>query len=343
MIIFTCGGTGGHITPALNIAGQLQSEFLFIGGNRLEKELLKDVPFMEITTSPRNPLLILKGIRQALRILKNKKPKAVFSTGGYVAFPVSIASIILRIPLVLLEQNSIPGRVNRFLSPFATLIFTGFPDFKKILPVKKTVCSGNPVASCAHLIRKKKNKVLVMGGSQGARKLNRTMLELLKLLPGEKLELIWLTGNKNYREIENELEKMPGLSVQGQGSYLFDDIKIQLLPFHSKVTDMLPDIKFAISRAGAMSIAELTAYEIPAIYVPYPHAADNHQFYNAAFVTQKKGGVLLEDKDLTAQTLYDSLKILMANYADFVHNLQVMNKTNALTVIMLELAKRGLN
>ncbi|MEK6556728.1 MAG: glycosyltransferase, partial [Candidatus Margulisiibacteriota bacterium] len=113
MIVFTCGGTGGHIAPAITLAQELPVDYLFIGGNRLEKKMLQGFPFVEIDSSAKNPVLILKGIFQSIRLLRIHHPTAVFSTGGYVSFPVSVAAILLRIPLLILEENSIPGRVTR--------------------------------------------------------------------------------------------------------------------------------------------------------------------------------------------------------------------------------------
>ncbi len=182
MIIFTCGGTGGHITPAIDIAKKIKTPHHFIGGNRLEKKMLKNYSFSEISTSRKNVFNILNGIFETIKIIKHKKPKAVFSTGGYVTLPVGIAAFLTRTPLILLEQNSIPGKTNLLLAKVAKLIFTGYPKTNKYFPKTKTIYSGNPVAESTTEVKKKK-KLLVAGGSQGANQLNEIFLNTLPLLP----------------------------------------------------------------------------------------------------------------------------------------------------------------
>ncbi len=336
MIVFTCGGTGGHIAPAITLAQELPVDYLFIGGNRLEKKMLQGFPFVEIDSSAKNPVLILKGIFQSIRLLRIHHPTAVFSTGGYVSFPVSVAAILLRIPLLILEENSIPGRVTRWLAPFAALIFCAYPAHK--LPAHKTVLSGNPVPRMALVPSLKRSRLLVMGGSQGASKLNELVLSALPLLTVLELDIIWLTGEKNYATITQKL-----LAYHHSGSsYSYDGLQIDIYPFYDPVTELLPSVKLCISRAGAMSISELTAAHVPTLYVPFPFAADNHQYYNALHVTTLNAGRLCVEADLTPVVLQNTLAEMMDQYAVYEKGLNAMNQESAVEVILKELAKRDL-
>ena len=339
MIVFTCGGTGGHISPAINLARNLQEEVLFIGGNRLEKEMLKGIyPFKEITVSRNNLLLIIKGLFQAIKILKETKPRFVFSTGGYVSFPVSLATVFLGIPLVLLEQNSVPGKVNKVLAFFATLIFTGFPKAQEFFPKNKTVYSGNPVPINTSSSIKARKLLLVVGGSQGARNMNNLVFDTLPYLSSLGLKVFWITGNKNFEEITN---KMKPFQV-AEGLYEVNGTVVDIKAFLNKVTDYMPEVKLAISRAGAMSIAELVAYEIPAVYIPYEYAAENHQFYNAEYVVKARGGVMLEESTGDGGKLFEMLGFLNSNYDAYKDELRKLGKINSVRIIIDKLKKERL-
>ncbi len=335
MIIFTCGGTGGHISPAINLAKNINSDYLFIGGNRLEKQMLADYPFLEITTSRNNPFLILKGLWQALRILKTKKPRAVFSTGGYVTVPVGLAAVLLKIPLILLEENSIPGKTNLFLAKFATLIFTGFPNANKYFKAAKTIYSGNPYMP--NTTKKIRNKIIVTGGSQGAQQLNLLVFYALSYIQELGLEIIWLTGKKNYPEIATLLKPY----YQSDNTYLFNKIKITLFDFLEDVPKILPEVKLAVSRAGAMSIAELTGYKVPALYIPYPFAAENHQYYNALHIQENQAGLLLNETEANPEIIGAAIMKLSNDYNRYSAQLEVLNKTQAIAIISQELKQRG--
>lgn len=339
MISFTCGGTGGHITPAISIANKLSVEYMFIGGNRIEKQLLQNYNFHEVTTSRKNVFKIIFGIFQAYKLLKRTKTSAVFSTGGYVTLPVGIASILAKIPLILLEQNSVPGKTNSILARFSSIIFTGYPNMEKYFNKKKIIYSGNPIDINKKTNKKKtrKNILLITGGSQGAQKLNSAIIELLPLLKSSKLEIVWSTGEKNYEEVLSFLK--PYIGADQNISY--HGVAIHLHPYINDLSHILPNVKIAISRAGAMSIAELIGYGIPAIYIPYSFATHNHQNENAQFVKNNNAGILLNESEVHPTIIFQMINKLISEYDQYLQNINQLNTQDAIDVIIKELTTRG--
>ncbi len=331
MIVFTCGGTGGHISPALNIAKEINEEICFIGGDRLEKVMIKQYDFICIPSLKRNIINIIISIFQARKILTKLKPKFIFSTGGYVTLPVGIAGISLGIPIILLEQNSIPGRTNRFLAKFAKTIFTGYPiaSFSK----KKTIFSGNPVSPA---LTGKKSKLLIFGGSQGSKSINELITNNLDELAKLGLDIVWLTGEKTYKEI---ISKIKSLEVK-ESLYKINNTFIKLYPFRNDIPELLSTTKLAISRSGAMSISELTANNIPTLYIPYPFAMDNHQVYNAKFVVDNGGGEMLLEKDLSNDNFIKAINKLNDSIIKYQSALNKL-PNNATSIIITTLKRLG--
>lgn len=342
MIVFTCGGTGGHISPAITIATAMDSPYLFIGGNRLEKTMLTGHPFKEIASSQRNVFVIIKGFLQSLFYFLRHRPKAVFSTGGYVTFPVCMAAAFLFIPIILLEQNSIPGKTNRFLSHFAKQIYTAYPI--KTFPSVKTILCGNPVPVIEKSPYRKKNNWIIMGGSQGAKAMNKLILSSLSSLSDLYLNIIWLTGTNHYADLcaamkTSAIKETP--PFENATVYQIGRHHIVLTPFHPDVPSLLPQIGFAISRAGAMSIAELVSAEIPTLYIPYPFAAENHQLYNAAYITEHGGGLTLTEAEWSPAVFDERVNSILKNYSRYKEGLWEMNRQRALDVIISDLQRQG--
>lgn len=343
MIVFTCGGTGGHISPAITIANALGVPYTFIGGNRLEKTMLTGHPFIEIASSRQNILLVLKGFFQSFNYLLRHRPKAVFSTGGYVTFPVCIAAALLFIPIVLLEQNSIPGKTNRFIAFFAKQIFTAYP-IKHFHP-DKTILAGNPVPVIPKSSERNKFNWIIMGGSQGAKAMNTLVLSSLAALQDLDLQIIWLTGTTHYPILceslkmfaTHETPPFENATVYQSGKH-----HIILCPFHPDVPSLLPKMGLSISRAGAMSIAELIAAEIPTLYIPYPFAAENHQLYNAAYVQRLGGGLTMAESEWSPSIFAQRIHSLLNDYEHYQEGLWKMNRQRALDVIISELHRQGL-
>lgn len=279
-VLLSCGGTGGHIYPALAIAEKLQDCF-FIGSSRLEKELVPRAGFrfFEISTHKRNLLVILHGYFQALKIILKEKPQIILSTGGYVTIPVILAGVTLGKKIYIQEQNLLPGKVNRLLSIFAKKVFITYDGSRQYFPRKNTVLTGNPIrkeiATVSYDLEKvfTHQSVLFFGGSLSARSINEVVYAMLKKYT-LAYEVTHLDG-KNYCHSIAEL--------------------------YSKAT-------LIVCRAGATSLAELAAIGIPAILIPYPFAADNHQELNARYFAKRGAAVMLLDKELNADTLYHNIE-----------------------------------
>lgn len=340
-VILACAGTGGHINPAIAIANIIKekdktSEFLFIGTeNGLENKLVSQAGFAikHIRTGKIIRSLTLKnfkalynayrGISDAKKILKEFKPDLVIGTGGYICIPVMFASKSLKIPYILHESNSYPGVSVKVLAKSAAFVMVGFEDAISRLKKKDNVVfTGTPakfskedmIALNKEECKKElgieninKNIVLVTCGSQGAKKINETLLEMLKHYQDEDIYYILVTGENNFDEIkalkesfESEINKSLDPYI-GLKKFIFDMEKMY------KVSDL------CVTRAGAMTITELTIANKKAILIPLPSAAENHQYYNAKVLENASTGKIIEQKDLTFETLHSSIRDMLLN------------------------------
>lgn len=326
--IVTGGGTGGHIYPALAIAKGLQerykAEVIYFGGTRgLEAEIVprEGLPFRSIelsglkrSISYANILAFweaLKGFRKARRLIKDFAPAAVIGTGGYVCGPVVLAAALSGFPTMIHEQNAFPGVTNRILSRFADCIALTFEDAKNFFPAKaKLRLTGLPVRE--EILKRNKAEgrlklglsqegilVLSFGGSQGARSINNSMLQVIKRFSGrEGIQFLHVTGLNNYQEFIEQLNSMK-VPLSGNitiTSYMHD------MPSAYAAADLV------VSRAGAATLAEITAQGLPSILVPYPYATENHQEYNALALKRAAAAVLIKDKDLSGDLLSSKLE-----------------------------------
>jgi len=330
--VVTGGGTGGHIYPALAIARGLKERFsaevVYIGGTRgLESEIVsgEGLTFKSISLaglqrgiSPANLLAGWKaamGIKSALGYIRKIKPSAVIGTGGYVCGPVVLAAALLRIPTLINEQNALPGITNRILSRFTGYVAATFADSKKFFPAKTRIrVTGLPVrkeimAAGRDEARKKlgigpsQRLILSFGGSQGAKSINGAMLQVLKYYNGKNdICILHVTGPKNYAGFINELENSINIHNGGNitiNSYMYD------MPGALAAADLV------ICRAGAATLAELTAIGLPSILVPYPYAAENHQEYNARALERRGAAVVIKDSDLNGKLLVSEIERLI--------------------------------
>lgn len=328
--IVTGGGTGGHIYPALAIAKGLQekyrAEVIYIGGTRgLEAEIVprEGLPFRSIelsglkrSISYANILAFwqaLKGFKEARRIIKEFAPAAVIGTGGYVCGPVVLAAALSGFPTLIHEQNAFPGITNRILSRVADCVALTFEDAKRFFPSKaKLIVTGLPVRE--EILNRNKAEgrsklgipqegilVLSFGGSQGARSINNSMLHVFREFAGkEGIFFLHVTGPNNY---EGFMEQFNSMKTPLYGnititSYMYD------MPSAYAAADLV------ISRAGAATLAEITAQGLPSILIPYPYATDNHQEYNARALKRANAAVLIIDKELNGGRLSSELERL---------------------------------
>lgn len=322
-IFIGTGGTGGHIYPALALAETLLEkehswEATFIGARQaLEAEIFKQSKFKYFLITSRGilrkisfqafsaPFFMLKGFFEALALLYKEKPQVILSFGGFASAPLNIAGIILRIPLILHEQNAVLGASNRFFALFCQKLLTSFPE-TQYAPKNKTIFCGVPVRKSienAHAIGNKKQKtLLIMGGSQGARALNLFIKNNLSCLETINMEVIHLIGKRDFEQISFPTEKYP---FYHPFSYMNDIEKV------------LAKSDIIISRAGASALAEIFCLGKPSILVPFPYAAENHQLQNALFAQKHGAAIVIEEKDLSWENLLAGIKAIEKDWGVF--------------------------
>lgn len=333
-VLITGGGTGGHLYPALAVAGLLkdqapQAEVLFVGtGEGLESTVVPGAgyPFRQVEAvkwprkiSPRIFSVFLslgKGYLQGLKIIREFRPSAVFATGGYVSVPLGLAAARERVPLFLHEQNSVPGMANKLLGRWARATFTTFPVPKGAFPKKTTLIhSGLPVRKEVLAAERTEGlryfgldgdafTLLVTGGSRGARRLNQVMLEVYREIAAGKtslngIQVIHLTGKGEYQACCQSMADM-GINSAKVG-------KLVIKPYLEEMEYALAAADLVVSRAGAATLAEITARGIPAILVPYPFATGDHQYHNARSLEEQGAAVLIKESELTPIRLLEEI------------------------------------
>lgn len=327
----TGGGTGGHIYPALAVADALNDENkVYYVGNKRNMEFglatQKGYKFLHVGVSgmPRklNPKFFYWGVRLVRAILysigyiKKYKPSAVFATGGYVSAPMIFACIITKTPYMMHDCDAMPGLVTRRLSKRAKFISLAFSKAKKYIPNKRALVTGNPIRNefktlsrenaCINLGVKNKLTITIMGGSQGAKSINNTTVEILKEFVADKnIQIIFQTGKRNYDEIIKKLKLIyPGWE---------QNENLVIRPYFMDMISVLKASDIVVSRAGSLSLSEICAVGAAPILIPYPHAAANHQRINAKCLLDMGACIYVEDKDLEPNKLRDVLNSLIDN------------------------------
>lgn len=324
----TCGGTGGHIYPAIAIANKIkeenpQAEIIFIGtGRPLERKAIPGAGYeLRVISASgfhrkklyRNAITakdMVKGLIQTGRIIKELDPVAVIGTGGYVCVPVITRAHQMGFKTYIHEQNAMPGLANRWLASRVEKVFLGFeeaaPFFKRQKNLFKT---GNPIRKSFQETSKDEARkqlseskesfmVLIFGGSLGSSVINQRTLDALPTLLSQENLLIYLvTGNRYYKEIKSQLENK-GLATSSA---------IKILEYAENIDILLLASDLAVSRAGALTLAEQALVGIPSILIPSPNVTGNHQFYNAKAASERGGAILLEEADLTGPKLAQSI------------------------------------
>lgn len=325
-VLIMAGGTGGHVYPGLAVARALQQDgidVVWLGTRRgLEARVVPeagiDLEYITISGIKGRgwlqwllmPVRVMIALAQALKIIRRRKPSMVLSMGGFVAGPGGLMAWLLRKPLVVHEQNAIPGFTNRVLSLFAQRILTGFPDVFSRFP--KTMHVGNPVRSdIVRLPEPAKRvadhggalRVLVIGGSQGARRLNQAMADLMHLWQDETLIDVWHQCGE--RLLEETRERY--------GERLAQNTRLKLVPFIEDMNEAYQWADLVICRAGAMTVAELACAGMASILVPFPYATDDHQTANAKYLADRGAAMLIPEHQLTVDSLQDMLHELAQN------------------------------
>lgn len=313
-VMIMAGGTGGHIFPGLAVAASLRElnvPVVWLGSRGgMEERLVpaSDIPFDSLLISALRgkgfktlvlaPFRLLRAVYQALAILRRHQPRCVLSMGGFAAGPGGLAAWLSRRPLVVHEQNRIPGLTNRVLSRLAKRVMGGFPDC--FPAAAKIDYVGNPVRESISVLaapeerfagRKGPARLLVLGGSQGARVLNQTLpLALAQMAVEERPEVRHQLGQRHLDE--------------GRQNYAEVGIEASLEPFIEDMAAAYAWADLVVCRAGALTIAELCAAGVGALLVPYPHAVDDHQTRNAEFMVAGGAAELIPEASLNPRLLF---------------------------------------
>lgn len=326
-LLLTGGGTGGHLFPAVAAAQEFQRQMpdttvLFVGTTRkVDTRSLAAYGYQSENIrchglKGKNPLELLKALAvlpvsylQARKIIRRFRPHLIFGVGGYVTGPVVVAGRMLGIATVIHEQNSVPGLANRKLGSLVDRVCLSLPGSEGDFPEGKISYTGNPVRrSILDLAvnppprASGKKTLLVLGGSQGAQAVNRLVAEGLRSLTDEVL--------KDIRVIHQTGER----DVQYVGDiYRTRGIEALVQPFFTEMAEVYGQADLLVSRAGATTLAEIAVLGKPAILIPYPFAADNHQEKNGAYYVAGGGAVQLREKELTSGWLVETILSLLGD------------------------------
>ena len=329
-ILVTGGGTGGHIYPALAFIRYVQkiqpdSEFLYVGTHRgLENKIVPEtgISFKTIKIQGfkrklsldniKTVQLFVESIKRSKEILREFKPDVVIGTGGYVSGSVVYAAARMKIPTIVHEQNSVPGITNKFLSRFADRVGISFPDAAQYFPENKTVLVGNPRAQ--EVVTSGKSEVLeqygllpdiptvlIFGGSQGALKINQAVIQALPKFSQKEYQVLYASGDRYYNEIADKFD----IEIINHN--------LSLQPYIKNMTDVMANVDLLIGRAGATSIAELTALGLPAILIPSPYVTNDHQTKNAQSLVNAGAVKMITDADLTGEKLVEAVDEIMGD------------------------------
>ncbi len=337
-VILAGGGTGGHIYPAVTIAKEFlrrdpKTEILFVGGKRgLESVIIPKEGFQLVTLnlegiprkiSPKifkSVWLAGKGVQETFKIIKDFKPDLVIGTGGYVCGPMVLAATFRGVATAIQEQNAFPGLTNRLLGKSVKRVFIAYPEAAKFFPASKIRVLGNPIRSeefgAVSRIEAEKNlglkpnhlNLLVFGGSQSARRINQALLANLKKLLEKfpNLQIMLMTGEKEYDNI-NEVVNSMNLTADNLN-------RLKLVPYFYKIAEAYKASDLVLARAGAISLAEITCFGIPAMLVPYPYATNNHQMFNARVLEKNGAATVIPEKELTEDSLWEKLTLLLNDF-----------------------------
>ena len=334
-IVIAGGGTGGHLFPGIAMAQEFQAcnaatRIIFVStGNPMEKSVLSKTDFeLRCITAAGikgrglwNQLVsvakIPKGVLESMRILKEFSPDLAIGLGSYSAGPVIVSAWFRRVPIAIQEQNILPGITNRILSRFADRIYISFENTRSNFDPRKVLWTGNPVRR--ELIDyfdrhapgegeksgEKHFAVLIIGGSQGAHRVNMAVIEALDQLSDKKnLHFVHQTGEADEQQVKE--------------AYHRNNIPSTVQPFFDNMAELYSRADLLICRAGATTVAEITALGKAAIFIPFPYAADNHQVFNAGSLADEGAAEMIVENDLSG-------KILSERIAHYAANRQALN------------------
>ena len=352
-IVVSAGGTGGHIYPALAVVDKLKKEYqdlevLYIGTkNRMESEIVpnRGIPYegIEIYGFSKNILKDIKNVfcisnsyNKCLKLIKDFKPDLVMGFGGYVTYPVLKAAKKLKIKTFLHEQNSIVGKTNKALSKDIDLVAVSFESTKdSFKKAKKVIYSGNPCGEASLLTKEikksdvgldnKKKLVLIVSGSLGSSSMNDKLKEFLLLSRKSDYQVLYITGKKYYEEFVKNIT-LPS--------------NVKVLPYLDNLAGLIKNTDLMVTRAGASTMSEILALNVPAIFIPSPYVANNHQYYNAKEVVDKNAGMMILEEELTGDKLFSMVKDVFNDekkYQIMKNNLKSLGRTDSSLLIVSEI------
>ncbi|MBU0983436.1 MAG: undecaprenyldiphospho-muramoylpentapeptide beta-N-acetylglucosaminyltransferase [candidate division Zixibacteria bacterium] len=322
-LVFAGGGTGGHLFPAIAIAdrvkemlvGKTEVDISFVGTTRgiefrMRDQLGYPLHLVNIRGIVRSltlknllvPFLTIGSLIRSYRLLKALSPHVVVGTGGYVSWPVLRAATFMGIPTVLQEQNSFPGIVTRQRASAAERVYLGFAQARSFLPegtqtmltgnpVRRTIADGDRATACRRYnLAQNAKTILILGGSQGARAINTAVTKSIQSggVP-DGYQILWQTGKRDYKEV---------VATFGPKTE-----RVSLFPFAKNMAQVYAAADLAVARAGALTLAELEACSVPAILIPYPFAAGDHQRKNAEASVANGAALLIDEKNLAEKDI----------------------------------------
>ena len=354
--ILSGGGTGGHIYPAIAIANELKArfpdaEFLFVGAkDKMEMQKVPQAGYkieglwiagLHRKLTLQNlmfPLKLASSLTKARKIIKEFKPDVVIGTGGFASGPLLQMANSLKIPTVIQEQNSYPGITNKLLSKKANAICVAYQNLERFFPAAKIILTGNPVRQDLLEIHSKRNEAIkhfnldankktlvVLGGSLGARRVNRLIEKEIYNIVSKDIQIIWQCGKMYYHDYNH-----------------FTDGKIvQVVSFIDRMDLVYAAADFVISRAGASSVSELCLVAKPVIFIPSPNVAEDHQTKNAKAIADKNGAILIKESELDAtfEPIFSNLVFNQNLQKELSENIKKLAKPNATKDIVEQIVK----
>ena len=357
--IISGGGTGGHIFPAIAIANEIkrrnpQAAILFVGAiGKMEMEKVPAAGYtiegLKIVGLKRKialsnfllPFKIIMSLWKARKIIKRFKPQVVVGVGGFASGPTLKAATLLKIPSIVQEQNSFPGKTNKILSKAVSKICVAYEGLERFFPSEKIILTGNPTRQEMIQIEGKEKEaydfykfdpdrktILIIGGSLGARSLNESVLNTLDQLNHSGVQVLWQSGKLYHDKIKEQLSSMT-LS------------NIKLVAFIARMDLAYAVADVVISRAGAISVSELCLVKKPTILVPSPNVAEDHQTKNALALVNKDAAVLVKDLEAKDTLIPTAIELLNDSERKNIlqSNISKLGKPNATSDIVDELEK----
>jgi len=303
-IVMTGGGTGGHLTIIKAVKEELLDEkIIYIGSTKGQDQawFSEDKQFKSCYFLPtqgvvnqgllgkiKSVFMLIKATIKARKILKASQAKVVFCVGGFSAAPTSFAAKILGIPLVIHEQNAAIGSLNKLLRPYSATFISSYEEQSpiKAYPIKKEYFEKSH-------IREKIKSIIFLGGSQGAQAINKLALELAPILKEKDIKIIHQAGERNIDEVKK--------------AYANLGIEAEVFGFTTQLSDYMQKADFAIARSGASTLWELSAIACPTLYIPYPYAAGDHQYYNAKFLVDQNVAWIMRESELDVKKVIELL------------------------------------